>query len=157
MLDYISWFSSAINDPILVSIILGAFPVSEVRGAVIYAFSISQPWLILPAIISNILVCPLILLLWKAINIPKLGSLILGKSLESKLLKLGKEYEKYGIIALILFIGIPLPATGVYTATLLGELLGIKRRNLLFASVIGVLLSAILTSIVVTRVFSLLS
>jgi uncharacterized membrane protein len=40
---------------------------------------------------------------------------------------------------------------------LLGELLGIKRRNLLFASVFGVLLSAILTSIVVTGFFSLLS
>jgi len=149
MFDYITWFSSTIQDPILISIILGALPISEVRGAVIYAFSISQPWLILPAIISNLFVCPLILLLWKTINIPKLGSLILGNSLESRLLKLGKNYEKYGIVALIFFIGTPLPATGVYTGTLLAELLGIKRRNILIASMIGVFLSALITSIIV--------
>ena len=145
MLDYfLGIISSSIANPVIVSVILGILPVSEIRGAAIYSFSIGQPILILPAMVANIIVCPLILLFWDVINIPKIASTILGGSLEKKLLKFGRNYEKQGLLALILFIGIPLPLTGVYTGTLLAELLGIKRRNILLASVIGVVLATVI-------------
>jgi uncharacterized membrane protein len=156
MFDYIQAISSFISDPVTVSFVLGALPISEVRGAAIYSFSINQPSLIIPAILANIAVCPLILLFWKILNIPKIASLILGKSLESRLLKFGKSYESQGILALILFIGIPLPLTGVYTGTLLAEILGIKREKILFASIIGVLLSASIMYLILSGFFSLI-
>ncbi len=130
-----------LNNPLLVSLILGALPISEIRGASFYAFSIGQPLLILPAMFSNMLVCPLILLFWDLVRIPKIAELILGRSLEHKLLKFGKSYETQGLLALILFIGIPFPLTGVYTGTLLANILGIKRKKILFASVLGVMLA----------------
>ena len=133
-----------LNNPLLVSLVLGALPVSEIRGASIYAFSIGQPWLILPAMFVNILVSPLILLFWNLVNIPRIASFALGRSLEQRLLKFGKSYEKQGLIALILFIGIPLPVTGVYTGTLLAELLGIKREKILVAASAGVVVATIL-------------
>lgn len=136
-----------IQNPFITSFILGALPVSEVRGAVIYAVSINQPVVIIPAIMSNILISPLILLFWDYLNIPKIGRFILGSKLEKRLLEFGKKYEAQGLIALILYIGIPLPLTGVYTATLLAELLGIKREKILVSSIIGVLLAAIITFI----------
>ena len=142
MLDYfIGLITSSIANPLIVSMLLGALPISEIRGAAIYVFSIGQPLLIIPAMISNIIVCPLILLFWDLVKIPKIASLILGSSIEKKLLNFGKSYEKQGLLALILFIGVPLPLTGVYTGTLLAELLGIKRKNILVASILGVILA----------------
>lgn len=133
----------AISNPLLVSIVLGALPVSEVRGASLYAFSIGQPALIIPAMISNMLVSPLILLFWDLIKVPKIAELILGRSLEKRLIKFGKSYETQGLIALVLFIGMPLPVTGVYTGTLLAEILGIKRSKILLASFAGVILASL--------------
>lgn len=133
----------ALNNPLLVSLVLGALPISEVRGASIYAFSIGQPMLVIPAMISNMLVSPLILLFWDLVKVPKIAEFILGRSLEKRLIKFGKSYETQGLVALVLFIGMPLPVTGVYTGTLLAEILGIKRRKILLASFAGVMLAAL--------------
>ena len=156
MFDYIQLVSSFINDPLFISLILGVLPISEVRGAAIYAFSVNQPFLIIPAMLANMAVCPVILLLWKIVNIPKIASFVFGKSLESKLLKFGKNYESQGIAALILFIGIPLPLTGVYTGTLLAEILGINRKKILLSSVIGVILAALIMYLILSGSFTLL-
>ncbi|MEM4590120.1 MAG: small multi-drug export protein [Candidatus Micrarchaeia archaeon] len=153
--ESVSFLVQNLSDPFVISFILGALPVSEVRGAAIYAFSINNPSLIFPAIISNIIICPLILLFWKTLKIQKIGEFIFGKSLDSKLHKFAKSYETQGILALIIFIGLPFPATGVYTGTFLAELLGIKRSKILLGSIIGVFLSAAVMYILLSNLFSL--
>ncbi|MEM4133875.1 MAG: small multi-drug export protein [Candidatus Micrarchaeia archaeon] len=153
--ESVSFLMQNLSDPLVVSFILGALPVSEVRGAAIYAFSINNPAFILPAIVSNILVCPLILLLWDILKIQKIGEFILGKSLDNKLHKFAKAYENQGMLALIIFIGLPFPATGVYTGTLLAEILGIKRSKMLLGSIVGVFLSAAIMYILLSNLFSL--
>ncbi len=151
--ETISILIQTLHEPITISFLLGALPVSEVRGAAIYAFSVNDPSLIFPAVVSNILICPLILLLWKTLRIQKIGECILGKSLDSKLHKLSKSYETQGLFALIIFIGLPFPATGVYTGTLLAEILGIKRSKILVASIIGVLMSASIMFLILSNIF----
>jgi uncharacterized membrane protein len=43
-----------------------------------------------------------------------------------------KKYSSYGFWAMALFVGIPLPGTGVYTACLISWILGLDRkRNIL--------------------------
>jgi len=133
----------AIGNPPLVAFVLGFLPVSEVRGAAIYAFSIGQPWLILPGAIGNFLACPVILLIWDIVNIPYWGKLILGRRLEKKLLDFGKHYETKGLIALTIFMGLPIPLAGVYTGTLIAKLFGIKRRYILLTAAAGVALASI--------------
>lgn len=151
--EVISFLIQTSHNPITVSFMLGALPVSEVRGAAIYAFSVNDPSLIFPAILSNILICPLILLFWKVLKIQKIGEIILGKSLEHKLHKLSKSYEAQGILALIIFISLPFPATGVYTGTLLAEILGIKRSKIIIASSIGVIISALIMFLILSNIF----
>ena len=133
----------AIGNPLLVSVVLGFLPVSEVRGAAIYAFSVGQPWLIVPGALANMIACPVILLIWDIVNIPYWGKLILGKRLESKLLSFGKHYENQGLVALTVFMGLPIPLAGVYSGTLIAELIGIKRRHIILSAVAGVTLAAI--------------
>ena len=133
----------AIGNPLLVALTLGFLPVSEVRGAALYAFSIGQPWLIIPGAISNMLACPVILLVWDIANIPFWGKLILGKRLEKKLHEFGKHYKAKGLIALTIFMGLPIPLAGVYSGTLIAELIGVKRRHIVISAVAGVTLATI--------------
>jgi len=50
--------------------------------------------------------------------------------------------EKYGEIGVAIFIGIPLPGSGVYTGALGAFLLGLERRKFAVANAIGVLIAA---------------
>lgn len=50
--------------------------------------------------------------------------------------------EKYGELGVAVFIGIPLPGSGVYTGALGSYLLGLERKKFAVANVIGVLIAA---------------
>ncbi|MFH0973281.1 MAG: small multi-drug export protein [Candidatus Micrarchaeota archaeon] len=138
----------------LVAFALGFLPISEVRGAVIYALSVGRPELVLVGAFANVLAAPAILAIWKIVNIPWWGRLILGKSLDDKIRSFTRENEKWGFFALAVFIGIPLPVTGVYTGTLVGRLVGMKRRWIIAASIVGVVISGVITFAVVSGVLS---
>ncbi|MFQ5406221.1 MAG: COG2426 family protein [Candidatus Micrarchaeia archaeon] len=142
-----------LGNPLYVALFLGFLPISEVRGAAIYAFSVGQPWLIVPAAISNILAAPVILAIWDLINIPWWGRLILGEKIERRMRQMGDKYEHYGVFGIALFVGIPLPVTGAYTGTLIARLLGIKRRKILLAVVLGVAASSVVMYLLLSGLF----
>ena len=50
--------------------------------------------------------------------------------------------EKYGELGVAVFIGIPLPGSGVYTGAFGAYLLGVDRKKFTVANVIGVLIAA---------------
>jgi uncharacterized membrane protein len=61
--------------------------------------------------------------------------------------------EKYGVLGLGLFIGVPLPGSGVYSGGLGAYLLGFEFKDYLKASVLGVLIAGtVVTILVVTGV-----
>lgn len=62
----------------------------------------------------------------------------------------GRAYiEKYGTIGLAIFIGIPLPGSGVYSGALAAFLLGVKARQFLIANVVGVVVAGFLVTLIV--------
>ena len=59
-----------------------------------------------------------------------------------KIQKRGEPYvKKYGVLGVGIFIGIPLPGSGVYSGTLLAWLLGMGWKKAFAAVIIGVLIS----------------
>ena len=56
--------------------------------------------------------------------------------------------QKYGIIGLALFIGIPLPGSGVYTGALGAYMLGMERKAFAKASLIGVIIAGTAVTII---------
>jgi uncharacterized membrane protein len=60
--------------------------------------------------------------------------------------KVHKYVEKYGTIGLGLFIGIPLPGSGVYTGALGAYVLGFGYKKFILASIIGVLIAGIIVT-----------
>jgi uncharacterized membrane protein len=57
--------------------------------------------------------------------------------------KLHPYVEKYGELGVAVFIGIPLPGSGVYTGAFGSYLLGLDRRKFAIANVIGVIIAAV--------------
>ena len=55
--------------------------------------------------------------------------------------KLHPYVEKYGTIGVALFIGVPLPGSGVYTGAVGSYLIGMSRRNFAVANVLGVVIA----------------
>lgn len=51
--------------------------------------------------------------------------------------------EKYGELGVAVFIGIPLPGSGVYTGAFGAYLLGVEKKKFVIANVLGVLIAAV--------------
>jgi uncharacterized membrane protein len=62
--------------------------------------------------------------------------------------KLGPYVEKYGGIGVAIFIGVPLPGSGVYTGAVGAHLLGVSKRSFAWANVLGVAIAATAVTIV---------
>ena len=63
--------------------------------------------------------------------------------------KIHEGVEKYGEYFLIIFIGIPLPGSGVYSGALGAYLLGMSFRKFMIANIFGVLIAATAVTIAV--------
>ena len=56
--------------------------------------------------------------------------------------------DKYGEWALAIFIGIPLPGSGVYSGALAADLLGLSFRKFVVANIVGVLIAGVIVTAV---------
>ncbi len=139
---------------ILWIILLTFMPFLELRASIPYGIISGIDWkvVIITAIIVNILLAPL---LWIFVNyvmhyflrfefVDKLYQKIVIKTQK----KVHPYVEKYGVIGLAVFIGIPLPGSGVYSGTLGAYLLGFNFKEFIYAACIGVIIAGVLVTIV---------
>ena len=56
--------------------------------------------------------------------------------------------EKYGEWGIAIFIGIPLPGSGVYSGALAAYLLGLEKKKFFVACVVGVLIAGVIVTLV---------
>jgi len=61
--------------------------------------------------------------------------------------KIKPGVEKYGLLAIALFIAIPLPGSGSYTGALAAHLLGLNKKKFFLANTIGVIIAGILVTL----------
>lgn len=59
-----------------------------------------------------------------------------------------KNYEKWGKIGLIVFVGIPLPMTGAWTGAIASTLFRIKPKEAFWLIFLGVLMAGVIVSII---------
>jgi uncharacterized membrane protein len=63
--------------------------------------------------------------------------------------KVKNGIDKYGYLGIMLFVALPLPVTGAYTATIGAWVLGMEKRKTFFAVYAGVAIAGIIVSLVV--------
>ncbi|MBP5283346.1 MAG: small multi-drug export protein [Treponema sp.] len=71
--------------------------------------------------------------------------------------KLEEKAGKGLFVALMLFVGIPLPGTGAWTGTLAASLLDMNARNTIIAVLLGVIIAGVIMSLASMGVFGALS
>ncbi|MBN1645465.1 small multi-drug export protein [Candidatus Woesearchaeota archaeon] len=138
------------------TILLTLTPLFELRAAIPYAVFVGGIPLFTAAIlvfVINVLLGVLAyFLLDKVIRLAcriKFIDRIYKKFLLKTQKRIHQGVEKYGEWALAVFIGIPLPGSGVYTGTLSAYILGLSFRKFIIAVIIGVLIATLAVSLVV--------
>ena len=137
--------------------LISMVPIIELRGAIPYAVLWdAQPlWLaILIAVIGNMIPVPFIYLFARKILVWGADKPVIGKFFSfclEKGEKGGKKLqEKAGqglFVALLLFVGIPLPGTGAWTGALVASLLHMKFGKAFGAILVGIALATVIMSI----------
>ena len=145
----------AMSYTILMIFLITLIPSLELRASIPYGIVMGVNWLIvfLVATLSNILLAGLVWFFIKYIMHFFLGIHFVKKLYDKFVIKSQKKLkpylDKYGMLGLALFIGAPLPGSGVYTGGLGAFLLGYKFKDYLIASIIGVIIAGALVTIIV--------
>ena len=125
------------------------------RASIPYGiFSTSLHWslVFIVAVVANIVVASIIyVILDKFVNI-FLRNKYLEKIYNLSVIRVRKNVypfvDKYGEMGLALFIGIPLPGSGVYTGCLAAYLLGLDYKKTMIASIVGVIIAGVLVTFI---------
>ncbi len=149
----------------LIAFFISMVPLIELRAAIPYALSMQLPVLqtYIVCIIGNMLPVPIIY--WFARKVlewgkdkPYIGKFFtwcLDKG-EAGGQKLQSKAGRGLYIALLLFVGIPLPGTGAWTGTLAASILDMDFKKSVLAVMGGVILAGIIMGIVSAGVLSLI-
>lgn len=145
-------------------LLMAMLPIVELRGALplaltYYHLDIFPAYFL--SVVGNLLPVIFILLFigplsdWLIKNVPGFDKFFtwLFKRTRNKI---AKQYERYGLLALIIFVATPLPMTGAWTGALAAWLFGIKNDRAFLAIVLGVLIAGLIVLLATTGILNLL-
>ena len=129
----------------IIVFLISMVPLIELRGSILYATGIGLPFLpaYITAIIGNMLPVPFIFLFARKILVWGADKPVIGRFF-SFCLEKGEKGGRGLFVALLLFVGIPLPGTGAWTGTLAASLLDMDFKSSVVAVMCGVLLAGII-------------
>ncbi len=135
--------------PELITVIISAIPVLELRGGILYARALQIPALnslILGIIGSMLPVIPILILLGKIEPLLRRNRSLanLLDRVYARTRSNSKLIQEYEFIGLTLFIGVPLPGTGVWTGMLAAYLLGLPRMFSFLSALLGTTIAGII-------------
>lgn len=128
-------------------LIVAALPVSELRGAIplalSFGFSLQKACLL--SVLGNLLPIIPILFLLQPLSLRLRRLPVFARFFDwlfERTMKKSEQIQKYEMLGLIVFVGIPLPMTGAWTGAIAASLLKMKFRYAFTGCVLGVLLAA---------------
>ncbi|MCD7892401.1 MAG: small multi-drug export protein [Erysipelotrichaceae bacterium] len=138
---------------IIYIMIISAIPLVEQRGAIpVGIFTGCDPFIVfIASYIGSLIPVPFIFYLFNWIMdllrnhhwLPWFVNLV-----DNKIAKNTTRFEKYKEPALITFIGIPLPTTGVWTGTAVATFLKLDFKKTMICAMIGAFISAVVITAV---------
>ena len=136
-------------------VLITFIPALELRASIPYGTLTDQPvyawyWVAIICVVANIVLGFLVYLFIKQLIrlvtlIPPVGRLW-QRYVDHTQKKIHAAVEKYGEWAVAIFIGIPLPGSGVYSGALASYLIGLSFRKFVVANVIGVLIAGVIVT-----------
>ena len=146
----------------IIIFLISMVPLIELRGAIPYAIGFGLP--LLPSyiicILGNMLPVPFIFFFARKVLEWGADKPVTGKFFSFCLEKGHKGGEKLQekagrglFVALMLFVGIPLPGTGAWTGTLAASLLDMDFKSSVIAVLLGVILAGIIMGVASAGLF----
>ncbi len=144
----ISWLTGTVAGKFISTFFISMVPIVELRLGLPYgiALGLDYPLALAAAVIGNMVPVPFIIVYirrifaWIRRHWGKLDSMI--SKLETKAHLKGETVKKYGPIALLIFVGIPLPGTGAWTGALIAALLDLRLKSAVPCIFLGVCMAA---------------
>lgn len=140
--------------PEILTFILSALPITELRASIpvahkLFGLSLYEAffWGYLGSLV------PALFILFAGEWFMSLK--ILSRKVEKTRKKFYKKYEKHGSLALVLFVGVPLPLTGVWTGSLAAVIFGIPFRKAFPLIAVGNAIAGMLITLATAGIFSI--
>lgn len=150
----------------LIIFLISMVPIIELRGAMVYAVGFDLPYIpaLITCVLGNMLPVPIIYFFARKVLVWGADKKYIGKLFTFFLVKGEKAGQKLvaatgrgGLfLALLLFVGIPLPGTGAWTGTLGASFLNMGFKSTVGAVSLGVVLAGIIMAVLSTGVFSVI-
>lgn len=146
----------------LIVFLISMVPIVELRGAIPVAIGMGLDpiWSYIICIVGNMLPVPVIFFFARKVLLWGKDKKYIGKFFTfcvEKGEKGGKKLqEKAGkglFIALMLFVGIPIPGTGAWTGTLAASFLNMKFKESIIAVMLGVLIAGVIMGVASMGIF----
>ena len=130
-------------------------PFLELRASIPYGIiGLRMNWVtvfficVITNIILGIILFLFMEIILKVLTKIKFIEKIWTKYVEKTQKKIRGAVDKYGEWAVAVFIGIPLPGSGVYSGALAAYLIGLDFKKFIIANIIGVLIAGIIVTII---------
>ncbi len=133
---------------LLQAVLVSMLPISELRGGIPFALANQiSPWIAIPACtLANSLVVPAIYFFLEFIHKNLIHLKFYAKTVDRLLhhsqRKVRGFVARYAAFGLALFVAIPLPLTGAYTASLAAWVLGLRFSKAYLSILVGLFLAA---------------
>lgn len=146
--------------------LISMVPIFELRGAIPIATAMGLPYIpaLIVCVLGNLIPVPFIyffarkLLIWGSHqrHVGKICNVLLTKG-EKAGQKLVKKTGRYGLfMALLLFVGIPLPGTGAWTGALAASFLDMGFKSTVASVSLGVILAGFIMGLASAGVFHMI-
>ncbi len=136
-------------------IILTLMPFLELRASIpygIFSTNLHWGWVFMVCVLVNIILAPIVYYIFLEIiqlfRKIKVIDYCYNKTVVRTQRRVHKYVEKYGVFGLAIFIGIPLPGSGVYSGALAADLLGFEFKDFFKAAIIGVVVAGLIVLLV---------
>lgn len=138
------------------SLLLSLVPFLELRFsiplAIIYNPGISLITVFVVCVILNIFAIPIAYILLDLIVPPIRRRVKFIDKIFLWFVKRAWKYQNLSLIGLAIFVGVPLPATGAYTGTLIAYVAGFDRKRSSLAIAAGVIIAGVIVTLAILGV-----
>lgn len=148
---FVNWFAGTLGQYVskeAAVFIVSLFPILECRGGLIASALLKVPitHAVPLCVIGNILPIPFILLFIKKILNWMKGTRLHGLAdwVERHAARRSGKLKNGEFVALMLFVGIPLPGTGAWTGSLIAALLDMDIKKAVIAELFGVAIATLI-------------
>lgn len=146
-MELLHWLESTVGGEFVFTFLVSMIPIVELRGGIPFGVALGLPYPVAftAAVIGNVLPAPFIIVYirrifqWMRQRLPRLDGIV--DKLERKAHLKGNKVNKYKYLGLMLFVGIPLPGTGVWTGALAAAFLDMPLRKAMPSIILGVILA----------------